>query len=178
MLQPVSEVTRGGPRYQRCPVPLLPGSSSPMFNLSLPQPNRVCASWSIEGEGDQRKSSLWSNLHRPSWFLPGAEPGLCNCSSDGLACRAARRSTTLPWRWAVPRVSCVGALTQQVCVRMEGGERGRSFGLGTGLGSMGSLQKNMPARDRFGSVPQGLNVQDPTNHEGELLLLVTHSSPT
>lgn len=56
---------------------------------------------------------------------------------------------------------------------MEGGGGGRCFGLDTGLRSRGSIQKNMPARERFGRVLQGLNVQDPTNHERELLLFAT-----
>lgn len=157
-------------------MPLQPGSSSPTFNPSLPQPSRLRASWGTEGAEDCGKSPLWSNLHRPSWFLPRAELGLCNCSLDGPACRAVHRSTALPWRWAVPGVSWAGALTRQVCMGTEGGGGGgRCFGLGTGLSSRGSVQKNMPARERFGSVLQGLNVQDPTNHEGELLLFATHT---
>jgi len=57
---------------------------------------------------------------------------------------------------------------------MEGGRGRRCFGLGTGLSSRGTIQKNMPVRERFGRVPQGLNVQDPTNYEGGLLLFAIH----
>lgn len=155
-------------------MPLQPGSSPPMFNPSPPQPSRLRASWAPEGAGDCGKSPFWSNLHRPSWFLPRAELGLCNCSLDGPACRAVRRSTALPWRWAVPGVSGAGALPQQVCMGMEGGGGGRCFGLGTGLSSRGSVQNNRPGREKLNRVPQGLNVQDATSREGELLLFATH----
>lgn len=80
----------------------------------------------------------------------------------------------------MPGVSGAGALTQQVCMGMEGGGGGRCFGLGTGLSSRGSVQKNMLGREKFDRVPQGLNIRDATNREGELLFFVTHPqhSPT
>lgn len=159
------------------PVPLQPGARS-----THPRPILLCLSRAdcvLPGVlMEQGRSPFGSNLHRPPWFLPKAEPGVCNCSSDGRVCRAVRRSSALPWGRAVPRVSWAGALTGQVCVGTEGGGGGRDegwrgrrcFGLGTGLGSTDSLQKNMPARERFGREPQGPNVQDATNYEGELLL--------
>lgn len=143
----------------------------PRSILHLSQADRVLP-------GLLKENPFWSNLHRPSWFLPRAELGLCNCSLDGPACRAVRRSTALPWRWAVPGVSGAGALTQQVCMGMEGGGGGRCFGLGTGLSSRGSVQKNRPGREKLNRLPQGLNVQDATNREGELLLFATHHGTT